>query len=47
MKTTVIMYEDLDDDDEILDNSGAANFTISLPGHQPAVLGRKKIYCRD
>jgi len=43
MNTTVITYEDLKDD-EMVDLFTGADFTISLLGHQPAILGRRKIY---
>jgi hypothetical protein len=40
INTTVIMYEDLSDN-EMLDSAISIDFTISLRGPQLAVLGRR------
>jgi hypothetical protein len=44
INTTVIMYEDLNDN-EMLGSFTGVDFTILLRGPQPTVLGRRRICC--
>jgi hypothetical protein len=46
INTTVIMYEDLNDN-EMLGGSTDIDFTISLRGPQPAVQGRRRFCCSN